>query len=77
MKKLKGILSIFIVMIMALNVQVPVFADEAGELTTIIAPRITFSNFSVDKANIKPGDIFTLTATVYNSRSQTVDDASF
>lgn len=77
MKKLKGILSVFIVMIMALNAQVPVFADEAGEPTTIIAPRITFSNFSVDKANIKPGDIFTLTATVYNSRSQTVDDASF
>ena len=33
MKKLKGILSIFIVMIMALSVQVPAFADEAGEPT--------------------------------------------
>ena len=69
MKKLKGILSIFIVMIMALSVQVPAFAAEH-------APKVTFSNFSVDKTTIKPGDIFTFTVTASSTRGQ-IDDASF
>lgn len=69
MKKLKGILSIFIVMIMALSVQIPVFAADA--------PKVTFSNFSVDKTTIKPGDIFTFTVTASSARGQYIDDASF
>lgn len=72
MKKLKGILSIFIVMIMALSVQIPVFAAEQ-----MIAPKVTFSNFSVDKTTIKPGDIFTFTVTASSARGQYIDDASF
>ena len=72
MKKLKGILSIFIVMIMALSVQIPVFAAEQ-----MIAPKVTFSNFSVDKTTIKPGDIFTFTVTASSTRGQYIDDASF
>lgn len=70
MKKFKGILSIFIVMIMALSVQVPAFAAEQ-------APKVTFSNFSVDKTTIKPGDIFTFTVTASSARGQYIDDASF
>lgn len=69
MKKLKGILSIFIVMIMALNVQIPAYAADA--------PKVTFSNFSVDKTTIKPGDIFTFTVTASSARGQYIDDASF
>ena len=65
MKKLKGILSIFIVMIMALSVQIPAFAAEQ-----MIAPKVTFSNFSVDKTTIKPGDIFTFTVTASSTRGQ-------
>lgn len=72
MKKLKGILSIFIVMIMALSAQIPVFAAEQ-----MIAPKVTFSNFSVDKTTIKPGDIFTFTVTASSARGQYIDDASF
>ena len=72
MKKLKGILSIFIVMIMALSVQVPAFAAEQ-----MIAPKVTFSNFTVDKTTIKPGDIFTFTVTASSTRGQYIDDASF
>lgn len=72
MKKLKGILSIFIVMIMALSVQIPAFAAEQ-----MIAPKVTFSNFSVDKTTIKPGDIFTFTVTASSARGQYIDDASF
>ena len=72
MKKLKGILSIFIVMIMALSVQVPAFAAEQT-----IAPKVTFSNFTVDKTTIKPGDIFTFTVTASSTRGQYIDDASF
>lgn len=69
MKKLKGILSIFIVMIMALSVQIPAYAADA--------PKVTFSNFSVDKTTIKPGDIFTFTVTASSARGQYIDDASF
>lgn len=69
MKKLKGILSIFIVMIMALSVQIPAYAADA--------PKVTFSNFSVDKTTIKPGDIFTFTVTASGARGQYIDDASF
>ena len=69
MKKLKGILSIFIVMIMALSVSMPVYAADA--------PKVTFSNFSVDKTTIKPGDIFTFTVTASSARGQYIDDASF
>lgn len=72
MKKLKGILSIFIVMIMALSVQTPAYAAEQ-----MIAPKVTFSNFSVDKTTIKPGDIFTFTVTASSARGQYIDDASF
>lgn len=72
MKKLKGILSIFIVMIMALSVQIPAYAAEQ-----MIAPKVTFSNFSVDKTTIKPGDIFTFTVTASSTRGHYVDDASF
>lgn len=72
MKKLKGILSIFIVMIMAFSVQIPAFAAEQ-----MIAPKVTFSNFSVDKTTIKPGDIFTFTVTASSARGQYIDDASF
>ena len=72
MKKLKGILSIFIVMIMALSVQIPAYAAEQ-----MIAPKVTFSNFSVDKTTIKPGDIFTFTVTASSARGQYIDDASF
>lgn len=72
MKKLKGILSIFIVMIMALSVQVPAFAAEQT-----IAPKVTFSNFTVDKTTIKPGDIFTFTVTASSTRGQYIDDALF
>ena len=76
MKKLKGILSIFIVMIMALSVSMPVYAAPADEQTTI-PPKVIFSDFKVDKQNIKPGDVFTLTVTASNSRGQYIDDASF
>lgn len=69
MKKLKSILSIFIVMIMALSVQIPAYAADA--------PKVTFSNFSVDKTTIKPGDIFTFTVTASSARGQYIDDASF
>ena len=69
MKKLKGILSIFIVMIMALSIQIPAYAADA--------PKVTFSNFSVDKTTIKPGDIFTFTVTASSARGQYIDDASF
>lgn len=69
MKKFKGILSIFIVMIMALSVQIPAYAADA--------PKVTFSNFSVDKTTIKPGDIFTFTVTASSARGQYIDDASF
>lgn len=69
MKKLKGILSIFIVMIMAFSVQIPAYAADA--------PKVTFSNFSVDKTTIKPGDIFTFTVTASSARGQYIDDASF
>lgn len=69
MKRLKGILSIFIVMIMALSVQIPAYAADA--------PKVTFSNFSVDKTTIKPGDIFTFTVTASSARGQYIDDASF
>lgn len=69
MKKLKGILSIFIVMIMALSVQIPAYAADA--------PKVIFSNFSVDKTTIKPGDIFTFTVTASSARGQYIDDASF
>lgn len=69
MKKLKGILSIFIVMIMALSVQIPAYAADA--------PKVTFSNFSVDKTTIKPGDIFTFIVTASSARGQYIDDASF
>lgn len=72
MKKLKGILSIFIVMIMAFSAQIPAFAAEQ-----MIAPKVTFSNFSVDKTTIKPGDIFTFTVTASSARGQYIDDASF
>lgn len=72
MKKLKGILSIFIVMIMALSVQIPAYAAEQ-----MIAPKVTFSNFSVDKTTIKPGDIFTFTVTASSTRGHYIDDASF
>ena len=69
MKKFKGILSIFIVMIMALSVQIPAYSADA--------PKVTFSNFSVDKTTIKPGDIFTFTVTASSARGQYIDDASF
>ena len=69
MKKFKGILSIFIVMIMALSVQIPAYAADA--------PKVIFSNFSVDKTTIKPGDIFTFTVTASSARGQYIDDASF
>ncbi len=75
MKKLKSILSILIVMIMTFSVQSIVYAADDEEVT-ITAPKVTFSSFSVDKATIKPGDIFTITASLYNSKSTYVDDAS-
>ncbi|WP_297129380.1 COG1361 S-layer family protein [uncultured Eubacterium sp.] len=76
MKRLKSILSIFIVMIMTLSVSMPVYAAPAVEQTTI-PPKVIFSDFKVDKQNIKPGDVFTLTVTASNSRGQYIDDASF
>lgn len=76
MKKLKIILSIFIVMIMTLSVSMPVYAAPAEE-PTIIPPKVVFSDFKVDKQTIKPGDVFTLTVTASSTRSQYIDDASF
>lgn len=79
MKKLKCILSIFIVMIMALCVQVPAFAaDNDNEpVTEAQVPKIVFSAFSVDKSAIYQGDVFTVTATVTNPRGYSIQDASF
>ena len=54
---------------MALSVQIPAYAADA--------PKVTFSNFSVDKTTIKPGDIFTFTVTASSARGQYIDDASF
>ena len=78
MKKLKSILSILIVLIMVFSVQIPVYAASSTEDDTpVIVPKVTFSNFSVDKSNIKPGDTFTLTVTASGSRVSYIDDASF
>lgn len=76
MKKLSKFLAIVIAFIMMFTMQIPVFAaDSESDDTPVVTPKVTFTNFSVDKATIKPGDIFTLTATVSVSRSY-IDDAS-
>lgn len=77
MKKIRGILSVLIAMIMLFSVQIPVYAESTDEYTTIAPPKVTFSNFSVDKATIKPGDIFTLTVTASGSGVAYINEASF
>lgn len=78
MKKIKSILSIFIVMIMTMSVQTAFAADNADEpVTEAQVPKIVFSAFSVDKSAIYQGDVFTVTATVTNPRGYSIQDASF
>ena len=64
MKKINSFISAVLVIIMMITCQIPAFA--ADDEYTPIMPKVVFSDFSVDKKQIYPGDIFTVTVTATN-----------
>ena len=75
MKRINSFISAVLVIIMMVMCQIPAFAAE-DEYTPIM-PKVVFSDFSVDKKQIYPGDIFTFTVTAKNVKSAYVDDCVF
>lgn len=75
MKKINSFISAVLVIIMMITSQIPAFA--ADDEYTPIMPKVVFSDFSVDKKQIYPGDIFTVTVTATNVKAAYVDDCVF